>query len=63
MDRDIMKNIFFIIIGIVLLGIVELKVMQLTEIIMLVLGLIGFVALIDGIFGLYNALRTETKTE
>ena len=63
MEREIIKNIFFIIIGAVLIGIVELKVIQLNEIIMLVLGLIGFIALVDGIFGLYNALRTETETE
>ena len=61
MDQDIVKNIFFIIIGAVLLGIVELNVIQLNEIIMLVLGIIGFLALIDGIFGLYNALRKETE--
>lgn len=63
MNREIVKNIFFIVIGAVLLGIVEFMVFQLTEIIVFIIGFVGFLALIDGIFGLYNTIRNEHKNE
>ena len=59
MDKDIIKNVLFIIVGAVLLGIVELKLFQFNEIITLVIGFIGFVGVVDGIFGLYNVFKKK----
>ena len=56
-----MKNIIFVILGGILLIIVELKLIQLNEILLLILGFIGFVAFIDGIFGLYHILKKELE--
>ena len=61
MNREIIKNIIFVVIGAVLLGIVEFKVLQITEIIALIIGFIGFMVLIDGIFGLYNTIKKEPE--
>jgi len=63
MNREIMKNIIFVILGGILLIIVELKLIQLNEILLLILGFIGFVAFIDGIFGLYHILKKEPLEE
>ncbi|WP_321423265.1 hypothetical protein [uncultured Methanobacterium sp.] len=57
MDKKIIENAIFIIVGVAILLVVELQLIQFSEIIMIILGLIGFLALVNGAFGLYNALR------
>jgi hypothetical protein len=50
MDRKILRNIILIIVGVILLVVSEFKLIQLPEFLNLLLGLIGFVILIDGIY-------------
>lgn len=57
MDKKIIENVIFIIVGVVILLVVELQLMQFSEIIVIILGLVGFLALVNGAFGLYNALK------
>jgi hypothetical protein len=57
MDKKIIENVIFIIVGVAILLVVELQLMQFSEIIVIILGLVGFLALVNGAFGLYNALK------
>jgi hypothetical protein len=57
MDRKILRNIILIIVGVILLVVSEFKLIQLPEFLNLLLGLIGFVILIDGIYELYKILK------
>jgi hypothetical protein len=57
MDRKILRNIILIIVGVVLLVVTEFKLIQLPDFLNLLLGLIGFVILIDGIYELYKVLK------
>ncbi len=63
MNRDLVKNLVFIVIGAILVVIVELKLFQNNQTLMLILGLIGFVALVDGVFGLYNIIKNGQEVE
>jgi len=63
MNGDITKNLVFIVVGVILIVIVELKLFHLNETITLILGLIGFVALVEGVFGLYNLIKKGPKGE
>ena len=57
MDQKIYRNIILIIVGVILLVVSEFKLIQLPEFINLLVGLIGFVMLIDGIYELYQFLK------
>ncbi len=57
MNKKLVENIIFIVVGVVILVVVELPLMKFTEIITIILGLVGFLALIQGCFGLYTVLR------
>lgn len=57
MDQKIYRNIILIIVGIILLVVSEFKLIQLPEFINLLVGLIGFVMLIDGVYELYQFLK------
>jgi hypothetical protein len=57
MDRKILRNIILIIVGVILLVVTEFKLIQLPDFLNLLLGLIGFVILIDGIYELYKVLK------
>jgi uncharacterized membrane protein len=59
MDKKIVENVLFIIVGVILLGVVELKLINLTDILTIIVGFIGFAALLNGAFGLYNIIRSE----
>ncbi len=48
----------FTIAGVAVLAAVELKLIHENEILMFIIGFIGFVALLQGVFGLYNTLKT-----
>jgi hypothetical protein len=61
MVKAIVKNVCYIVIGAILLGIVYLKLMVLSELLMLLIGIVGFMVLVNGIFGLYNIIRPETE--
>lgn len=52
-----MENLLFIVAGAIVLAAVEFKLINLTEILMIVLGFIGFAALLNGVFGLYNTFK------
>jgi hypothetical protein len=58
MREKILENVLFIVAGVVVLLAVELKFIQLNEIIMIILGFVGFAALLNGAYGLYNTLKT-----
>lgn len=57
MNKKIIENVIFIIVGIAILLVAELQLMHLSEIIVIILGLVGFLALVNGAFGLYNVLK------
>ena len=57
MDQKIYRNIILIIVGVILLVVSEFKLIQLPDFINLLVGLIGFVMLIDGIYELYQFLK------
>ncbi|GEM_PF-2826049 len=57
MDQKIYRNIILIIVGVILLVVSEFKLIQLPEFINLLVGLIGFVMLIDGVYELYQFLK------
>jgi len=57
MDKKIIENVIFIIVGAAILLVVELQLIHFSEIIVIILGLVGFLALVNGAFGLYNALK------
>lgn len=59
MDKKIIENVIFIIVGVVILLVVELQLIQFSEIIVIILGLIGFLALVNGAFGLYNVIKQK----
>ena len=61
MDKKIIENVIFIIVGVVILLVVELQLIQFSEIIVIILGLIGFLALVNGVFGLYNAIKHKNE--
>lgn len=58
MREKIIENLLFIIAGAIVIAAVELKLINLTEIVMVILGFIGFAALLNGVYGLYNSLRS-----
>ncbi|MCE5214984.1 MAG: hypothetical protein LLF83_09740 [Methanobacterium sp.] len=58
MREKIVENVLFIIAGVIVLLAVELKFIHLNEIIMIVLGFVGFAALLNGAYGLYNTLSS-----
>lgn len=60
MDKKV-ENMLFIVIGAILLIVVELKLVYLTEILLLVLGFMGFAALLNGAFGFYNIYRKDSN--
>jgi len=57
MDQKIYRNIILIIVGVILLVVSEFKLIQLPDFINLLVGLIGFVMLIDGVYELYQFLK------
>jgi len=57
LNQKILRNIILIIAGAIILGVVEFKLIQLPEILMLLLSVIGFIVLVDGIYELYKTLR------
>ncbi len=57
MERNILRNIILIIVGVILLVIAEFNLISLPEFINLLVGLIGFVILVDGVYELYKALK------
>jgi len=57
MNQKIYRNIILIIVGVILLVVTEFKLIQLPDFFNLLLGLIGFVILIDGIYELYKLLK------
>ena len=57
MNQKIYRNIILIIVGVILLVVTEFKLIQLPEFLNLLLGLIGFIILIDGIYELYKILK------
>ena len=57
MDQKIYRNIILIIVGVILLVVSEFKLIQLPEFINLLVGWIGFVMLIDGVYELYQFLK------
>ena len=59
MVQDIVKNVCYIVIGAILLGIVYLKLMVLSELLMLLIGIVGFMVLVNGYIALYNLIRPE----
>jgi hypothetical protein len=58
MREKLVENILFIVAGAIVLLAVELKLIHLNEILMIVLGFIGFAALLNGAYGLYNTLSS-----
>jgi len=63
MNGNLIKNLGFVVVGAILVAIVELKLFHFNETITLIMGLIGFVALVEGVFGLYNLIRKGPKGE
>ncbi len=57
MNQKIYRNIILIIVGVILLVVTEFKLIQLPDFLNLLLGLIGFIILIDGIYELYKILK------
>ncbi|MDD1774061.1 MAG: hypothetical protein LUQ24_00875 [Methanobacterium sp.] len=57
MREKLVEYILFTIAGAIVLAAVELKIVHVSEIIMIVLGFVGFVALLHGVFGLYNTFK------
>lgn len=55
--NQIIKNVIFIIVGAAIFLSVELQIIKLSEILTIIVGLIGFLAMIDGVFGLYKNLK------
>lgn len=58
MREKLVEYSLFTIAGIIVLVAVELKFIHVSEILMIILGFIGFVALLHGIFGLYNTIKS-----
>lgn len=55
------ENLIFVIVGAILLVLVEFKLIHLAEILAIILGFIGFAALLNGAFGLYNLYRQSSS--
>lgn len=58
MREKLVEYSLFTIAGVIVLAAVELKFIHVSEIFMIILGFIGFVALLHGVFGLYNTLKS-----
>jgi hypothetical protein len=63
MEQKMMSNILYIVAGIIIITTIELKLIHLNELLMLVIGFIGFAALLNGIFGLYTDLKGHKEPE
>jgi hypothetical protein len=63
MENKILENILFTLAGGLVLAAVELKLVQIPEIVLIVLSFIGFAALLHGIFGLCYFLTTKENSE
>ena len=55
--NKIAENTIYIIIGAILLLITEFKLLNLSEIITIIIGFVGFAALLNGVFGFYNLYK------
>jgi hypothetical protein len=61
MEQKYMKNGLFIVAGLILITAVELKLLQLNELFVLIVGFIGFAALLNGAFGLYYSYKANEE--
>ena len=61
MERRILKNSLFVVAGIILLAVIELNLVNLTDLLMLIVGFIGFATLLNGAYGLYYAYKTPDE--
>jgi len=57
MNQKISRDIILIVAGAIILVIGQFKLIQLPDILTLLLSLIGFIVLVDGIYELYKTLR------
>jgi len=57
MNQKISRDIILIVAGAIILAVGQFKLIQLPEILTLLLSLIGFIVLVDGIYELYKTLR------
>lgn len=63
MRNKILENSLFTLAGGLVLAAVELKLVQMPEILLIVLSFIGFAALLQGIFGLCHLLTTKEDSK
>ncbi len=61
MENEILENILFVIAGGLVLVALEIKLVQIPEIFLIILSFIGFAALLQGIFGLYNVFTSKEE--
>ena len=57
MNQKISRDIILVVAGAIILAVGQFKLIQLPDILTLLLSLIGFIVLVDGIYELYKTLR------
>ena len=61
--NKIIESILYIIVGVIILIVVEFKIIQFAELITLILGFVGFAALLNGVFGIFSALTQKKESD
>ena len=57
MDQKIIRNIVLIVVGVILLVVAEFSLIQLPELLNLLIGLVGFILLVDGAYEIYQLFK------
>jgi uncharacterized membrane protein HdeD (DUF308 family) len=57
MDQKIIRNIVLIVVGVILLVVAEFSLIQLPELLNLIIGLVGFILLVDGVYEIYQLFK------
>lgn len=57
MNKKLIESLLFMVVGLAMFLVVELKYLQFTELFMILMGFIGLAAVFNGIFGFYEAIH------
>lgn len=59
--NKIAENSIYIVVGAILMLVAEFKLVNLSEILVIIIGFVGFAALLNGVFGFYNLYKKSSN--